>query len=491
MPRIQPLSVATPTHTAPLRHIVRGSEDIEAFEELGRVGAHLQDIQNRIRETNDEFTFLRAAAEYDAEVDSIVDVLRKKIVTHHSDIAEQLARVRQGAKEAFDRFSEPLSAAARAKLTRHVAKTGPAILNKVHANALKSWGSSVLMQLDDTMESMSEAAAQRGADTDFAEHTRLAVKTALANALARGFINAEEFGKRLRTFEEKIGRKNMQYLLNAGETADERKRNRMILRENERRGMYNLVDPAFRVKVLEESRLLDERDERRAEAAFRTAKQTYLDHVAALANFGAWPDSNAEEAMAGNLYPLITADEARRYWEINQNPPSGEGSLQARWIAQKYHLSDGTLTDLQQARAELRHLEKSLTRPNKHVDQLANELQADERALRGIAAAELNAGLQYSKDEYEARIGKLIPPTAAMIGTLWRMEQVRRQHDLAEIRNRLRKLAQQKGQITTEDATKVVDEIIGRRAVPTSEAPHGVHTLSPAVHDWLWLQRVK
>lgn len=338
-------------------------------------------------------------------------------------------------------------------LTSHVQKTFPEELIEVRRGARKLGIESELATLDREEDTFSRQAAEAPTPQARDDITNL-YEGLLARARDRRFLSPTQYEQKRQSFQHKTLERNMDFL---------RRTDRSHLRQMDREGAFSVLDPIKRLKILEAARADEDREDTRNDRAFNDAQDAVEREVSALANQGLWPDADIEAALQGKD-PFITPDKARQLKTINENPVTGEGSLQIRAVMQEYHGGPSTLGRIAATRKELNRAALELGRPNPIIDKALNELQTDERTMRGVQAQELSAGIKFAEDEVKSRSDLVLP---GRLGTIQKNKQA---SELAELRNTIRRMMQ-RGISPSEAARKAADEMLKRKQQEKEATP--------------------
>ncbi len=416
---------------------------IGAAKGLENFGGTLRDIAQKIQDTDDRLEVTRIRGEYDKGVAEMAEEVKKEADTFEQPalFARNEADLRRNALEQRDR--QPV----RVALLKYFNIAGPAAHVQAQADALQIANDEQLALLnkieDDESKKAAEGTPEEGqsAETFYFD---------LLDGMKRNLqISAVEEGRRQRSFRNKRILKQMDLLSRTGQ----RKELHRLFREGAFAGASDQIEV---LKIMDADRAREEKEQRVRDAAFKDAQEATINMWAALANFGALPDSLAQPALAG-LNPYVTPDKARKYFELNLNPSTGEGTLEIRGLVQKYHLGDRTVPRIRQFQKELNELALEVGRPNKLVSAFGDELQVDLNSAQTLITRQMMAGMKRAQDVYKSKA-----PPIFLKGMAGKLQSSKQIIDMAEMRNRIRDIVQGGGELTDKKVDEIVDELLGR-----------------------------
>ena len=403
------------------RNLSTESFAAKAFEQIANLGEKFVDVAQKIERQRDDMEVVEATSRYDTGLAEIRLKLKENIDygSHEIEFLKKSSDLYKSVEGAF--VTTPIS---RQTFRKHVIRTLPKELIEIKANSLKLAGEEQLSKLDQQEEELSLRAAEAITIDDRDDAIRLYTNL-IDRTRERGLLSPVKSEQKKISFKHKMLEKNMDFL---------RRTNVSRLWELDRQGAFAEIDPIKKLKILEAARLDEEKSIVRDERVFKNAQEIVERQWSSLANQGALPDNVLEGALKGED-PFISPDKARQYKTINSNPPigGGGGSLSIRVVMQEYHSGPSTQKRIEKARSNLLGLIKELNQADPLIDKAFNELQTDERTMRGINAAELSAGIKFAEDEYKANIPPVLP---GRLGTIQRNQQA---SDLSELRNQIRR----------------------------------------------------
>jgi len=412
------------------------------FRALTDFGERLGELATRLEQHRDKQELVKIAGRYEIGVAGIKDqlVAEPDVIKHPQLFTQRTQELQQNLEKGIE------SGNVMAAFREHVGREFPKNLVDVQTNATKRMAQRELAGLKDLGDQLSTEAATapqpRKRDEAIATYRGL-----LDDALEIGLINQLDHQREAQAFHEKTVEKNMDFL---------RRTDRPRLYEMDRQGAFAAADPITRLRILEAARVDEDQELARQHSSFKQAQDAVERHWAGLANQGLIPQSSLEAALKGQD-PFIPADKAREYQRINESPViGGAGSTAIRGLMQDYHSGPSTTANIIKTRKALNKLARDMGRPDPLLDKALNELQTDERTMRGINAAEVQAGIKFAEDEYKRQAPAVLP---GKLGTLQKNKEAA---ELADIRNQIRK---------KRDPAKVVEEMLRKRHGEVQKIP--------------------
>jgi len=411
---------------------------VQGFEELTRFGGKMVQIADAFQRSKDELELLNLRGEYDGQVkNAALEVQADPEYTAQPKRFLEKAETIQK-----DILAKTTRTPVRQALEGYFGKTLPTQIVEVKDGALKLMRQSIVADMDRSEDALSRKAGE-GTPDERNEAIKEYADIVTRNE-SRGVINPIDAEKRRQSFREKSLERNMDIL---------RRTDRKQLRELDRKGAFDDLATEKRLKILEAARQDEEAEERREERHFNKAKEVVEQYYSSLANFGSIAESELQDMLVGK-HPFISPDKARQLQQVNESPPTGQGNIQVRTIMQEYYSGARTQERIDRTRSELRRLATS--RPSTVLSKAFNELQADEMGMRGVQAAEINAGIQWAGNAYDTMVGPILP------GKLGTFQRNQAQAEKAEINKRIRE---------GENPQKVLDEIQKRKEAERDLVP--------------------
>ncbi len=402
---------------------VQTAEDLGAgaFQELTAFGGTLQKIATKLQDTNDDLEITRMRGEYDLQIAELEEAVQKESLDTpllQADIFRQRAIV---IGNTIKRSSG--RTAVQNTFQKYINLTLPAGIITAKSNALKIFQSQQIEELN-ASEARTRKLAAGASNEPAVVEILLQDQADLAARMAeRNVIDFDDVEKRDRLLRQNVLKDQMDFLRRTDPTE---------LRRLDRGGAFNDVDIIDRLKILEGARKDEDAAQRRADEAIGEATDLAERDWSAMANLGLLPQIEIDEALAGH-HPLISPDKARQYQIINNSPPTGQGTMQIQAIMQEYHLNTSSQLSISKAREALTKIAREMGRPNKALSDAADELQTDERTMRGVRAAEITAGIKRAKDQYISHAPTIFPR-----GLPKAMGLNKQKKDLAEINTLIR-----------------------------------------------------
>jgi len=426
---------------------VATAEDLGAgaFQELTAFGGTLAKIANKLQDTNDDLEITRMRGQYDLQIAELEESVQKESLDtplNQADIFRQRAiEIGNTIKATSGRT------AVQATFQKYINVTLPAGIIQAKSNALKIWTSQQIEELN-ASEARTRKLAAGASNEPAVVEILLQDQADLAARMAeRGVIDFDDLEKRDRLLRENVLKDQMDFLRRTDPTE---------LRRLDREGAFNTVEINDRLAILEGARKDEQAAQRRADEAIAEATELAEWDWSAMANLQLLPQVMIDEALAGH-HPLISPDKARQYQAVQDNPPSGQGTLNIRAVMQEYHLMPSTIASITAARLKLQKLGREMERPNKALSDAADELQTDLRTMRSIRAAEVSAGIRAAKDIYIKDAPAVFP-----VGRLKALQENLRKKDLSEINTLIR------GGM---DPLKATEQVLGKRKSETDQMP--------------------
>lgn len=372
--------------------------------------------------------------------------LMKQVLAEEFDSpAERAKQFSDRVNEQLDGLLEGTTPAVRSALKAAQMKALPADLISMeteHLKALKIGNETTRLRVQHAAAMAIATSQDPAARTQVMQEYRALLDRHVEN----GSMTTAEREKDWQAFEQTTLKENMRYLADT---------NRPRLRELDRMGAFNKLDPNERVAQLAHANEMDDKEETAQDKAFKKVQDQFETYWSAMANQGAIPRADLEMALAGK-HPFITPDKARTYAKINDSPPLGGASTEVMALSQEYHLGPASLSRVAEYRRRLNVLASELGRQSEDVDKFANELQTDERSARSVNAAEVAAGIRAAEDKVSAESDPVLP------GRLGQMQKNMDAIERAEMRGMIR------GGMKPEDAAEV---LIKRRKAKREAIP--------------------
>jgi hypothetical protein len=392
-----------------------------------RLADTLNGLADESRKQQDALDYTKLSGDYEFKLDALKDELATE--------PDYQKRIDQYNQLALDLQSKTLDLSPNKEVSQalnvHIGRVLPNKALAYKRDTLKEWGQARVAELDQQEEILAEKVVT-AATPEEADRYR-GMQRGLAMGLSQGPgapLNPLELQKRIKGFEIKSLEKYATKILRSNPDA------------------MQTDEVVSRLSGLGEARLLTLQSQARDESHKREAwsdqvmqknKKEVMNAAEAKANFAQLDPAWLDQAMKGELAPMITAADGRHLKSINDNPASGAADKQVQAIMSEYYLNPAGRTPnaIRATRERLNRLQRDLGAPSKALNAAANELQSDQTTLenQGIAReanaiAADNRAIHNLKTEYDAWVqvnpiikdlmGNLAPSQKAQIESIYR-----------------------------------------------------------------------
>lgn len=373
-------------------------------EQLTEAGQRMMAIQDRIQNQQDELDLFRTLTDTKAELQQTqLDLSAEPDYSLHTERFQKLAKEVMFRK--LGTLKRPAVAAVyQSRAERMIAEAGI----DVQVNASKQ-------QLEGQKANWikaGEQAAALWADVADPEKQETIRKEYFDGIKRNGAFDDKDRTAAGARFYESA----MEYL---------RLTNRSRMRELDRQGVFQSLDPLKRAEILQKAKQDDARDQANERENYTRAKESYVGSKWALANQGLLPQSWIEDAKKGLDPFFVNPKDIDDLEERNLNPIAGAGSQQVQAIMLDYARGEATPARIQKARKQLNALKDA---PQGAVRKALEKLQGVESARSNAA---LQAGFDAIKREFEAEEQPFLP------GRMGEMQKFKRRQQLGEAERKL------------------------------------------------------
>lgn len=405
-------------------------------------------VRSKLQSERDEMEAISLVADYDMQIGAL-----KNEIKRNPDPLQHEQLFARGAQSIAEEVTKRTQSEVVQKIiNKHVMREFPKSIAGIRTESMSLFDGQQRAWLEKQEDYLSQKAAEAPTEQERSE----AVNTfqgLVTRAEQRALITPERAEIHRQQFRDKAIEKQMDVI---------RRTDRTRLFEMDRQGAFSLLDPVKRLRILEQARKDIEHEERQTEKNFNIAKEAVELDWSARANFGLLNAAEIEAAKSGRN-GFISPTRARELEHINESAASTEADQQVAAIMQEYRLGETSFNRITNARVQLQRLSTTLGKPSKSLSKAADELQTDERSLRGITAQETMAKQKDAMDTFTSQ-----KPSVPMPGIIGQIQKNRDEADKAKIRMRVR---------SGQDPKAAVDSVLKERKAEADALPERDKTI--------------
>jgi hypothetical protein len=331
----------------------------QAGQGIGRLGYTLGEIDQDLRNQQDELDAIQLGGEYEGKVLEMKDALREnpRWEEHEKSFTKGITDLQA------EYLKNAPTNGTKMRLSTMFARSTAQEVNKVRIEARKF----AIENEKETFRQIQTDYAGRSLDNPDLDglHERL-----LTNMTARRVLTPKEAGDMRIEYRTKKADAHMRK-----DPAE------FLAAQND--GKYNDLDITTRLKMGEQAQLRIESQERKAESDHKKLSERVYQDAYSKALNKALPSSWLQEAI-DNKNPYVKPSEAKTLFELQNKPGTGAEDKTVAALQLQYRSGPTSAARVAQFRAQAQQLMSSMTEPNETLSKFFDELMSDERTERGF-----------------------------------------------------------------------------------------------------------